>query len=257
MVAADVGGKIDALLPGPASAPGASRRSPASAAATGVPHQRRWRRVPRESLPASASAVLGGPRWRDGGGIGWVASGCSDVGVGRGLVAGVAIADVDPVFAGRAFGLEEGRNRVLDRARWLGSAACRRRPRRAGRPQSAAAWATGEGVGARDHPAAEMAVSLQSLAPGNVIAISRARAHSGAIHGRRAVERSDAEWRQRLSPEAIRGLPLFGDRTAVHRALNGTTTGRAIPLRRLRRAPVQSGDKFDSGTGWPATPARG
>ena len=75
------------------------------------------------------------------------------------------------------------------------------------------------------------------------------------------IERSDAEWQQRLSPEQYGGLPLFGDRTAVHRALVEPQAGRggtvAPPAASPRSSPATSSIfRAPAGLNTPALRAR-
>ena len=173
--------------------------------------------------------------------------------------AGLPVGSRPPDTAARHRGMGFGNagNRVLNRTLAPVGLACHRRPRRAGRPRSAAAGATGRrrrrtrpsgGGNGRYLP--------EALHPGNAIAISRHGPIQEQPMANERIERSDAEWQQRLSPEQYAVCrcsatePPFTGRWWNHKQ-----AGR-YRCSRLRRAPVRVRRQVRFGHRLaPATPA--
>ncbi len=66
------------------------------------------------------------------------------------------------------------------------------------------------------------------------------------------IERSDAEWRQQLSPEAYRVTRKHGTERAFTSPLNEEKRSGVFKCVCCGNPLFKSDDKFDSGTGWPS-----
>ena len=66
------------------------------------------------------------------------------------------------------------------------------------------------------------------------------------------VEKTDKEWREKLTAEQYHVTREKGTEPAFTRRLLEDEDARHLRVRVLRRASFQSDAKFDSGTGWPS-----